>query len=216
VPATVIASTLQTTISLATGQTMTELVTPAVAALLTEAKRAILMTRIKCVAAALLATGLLCGAVAFGAGLLSDPGKTADKTEPKYQPPEANKDVGVKPGPGGTKVDKAPTKEQVVEDFIRAMLTEDQAALDKLCAGRVQADFRAYFWLRKSIHGAQKPRKRAVGKIKVEAAGRESVLSTEAELTQGKADFFTVTVQGKRFRVGLDEKDQVIVVCDAK
>lgn len=107
---------------------------------------------------------------------------------------------------------RQPAQEDVVRRFLRAFFTENEKELVSLTAGRAASDFKAYFWIRRKIHGeAQSGSPRWEGRIEMAGKARQMVQSTEVELTQQEADVIQVKVDGKPFQVGLDLENRVIL-----
>jgi hypothetical protein len=107
---------------------------------------------------------------------------------------------------------KASSQETVVRRFVKAFFSEDEKTLLSLATGRAAQDLKAYFWIRRKIHGeGERELPKREPKIEILERSRQRLLSTDAELTESETDVFRVNVDGNLFEVGLDEKNAVIL-----
>ncbi len=110
--------------------------------------------------------------------------------------------------------DKAPREERV-RQFVTAFFREDEKALLARSSGRLQADLKAYFWIRRGIHGEKAAEPRAWnGEIKFLRSARRKILETEGGLVESEAEIFELTVDGKPYQCGLDDEGFAILFRD--
>jgi len=109
----------------------------------------------------------------------------------------------------------AAKRQDRVRDFVKAFFREDEKALLTLSRGRFQSDLKAYFWIRRKVHGEKAAEPRAWdGEITILRSARRKVLETEGELMESDAEIFELTVAGKPYQCGLDEQGLAILFSD--
>jgi len=109
----------------------------------------------------------------------------------------------------------AAKRQDRVRDFVKAFFREDEKALLTLSRGRFQSDLKAYFWIRRKVHGEKAAEPRAWdGEITILRSARRKVLETEGELMESDAEIFELTVDGKPYQCGLDEQGLAILFSD--
>ena len=115
--------------------------------------------------------------------------------------------------------DKAPeTKEDAVRQFVTAFFSEDEKALEGICAGEMTRDMRSYFWIKRTLHENAKDidaQHNWKGKIEILKSIREEIMSMQGVISQKEEDVFIVRVDGKRFKVGVDSDKHIILFDNA-
>ena len=112
-------------------------------------------------------------------------------------------------------VQDAEKRLEQVRNFVKAFFSEDEKALLASSRGRLQADLKAYFWIRRKVHGEKAAQPRAWnGEIRILRSARRKVLETDAEIVESEAEIFELTVDGKPFQCGLDDQGRAILFQD--
>jgi hypothetical protein len=102
--------------------------------------------------------------------------------------------------------EKSSKREERVRQFVKAFFSEDEKTLLTLSSGRLQTDLKAYFWIRRSIHGDKAAEPRAWnGEIKILRSARRKILETEGVIVESEAEIYEVTVDAKPFQCGIDD-----------
>ena len=109
----------------------------------------------------------------------------------------------------------AAKRQDRIRDFVKAFFREDEKKLLTLSSGRLRSDLKAYFWIRRKVHGEKAVEPRAWnGEITILRSARQKILETEGELVELDAEIFELTVDGKPYQCGLDEQDLAILFSD--
>jgi len=109
----------------------------------------------------------------------------------------------------------AAKRQDLVRDFVKAFFREDEKTLLALSSGRLQSDLKAYFWIRRRIHGEKAAEPGAWnGEIKILRSARRKVFETEGRLAESEAEIFELTVDGKPYQCGLDDRGLAILFSD--
>jgi|SRR6185295_12406616 len=105
-------------------------------------------------------------------------------------------------------------REERAKQFVKAFFSEDEKALLPLAAGRLKKDLETYFWIRRSLHGEKAAPRAWNGEIKILRSARGKVLNTEAVIQEEDAELFELTVDGKAYQLGMDDRNAVILFRD--
>ncbi|HVE43323.1 MAG TPA: hypothetical protein VNM14_25830 [Planctomycetota bacterium] len=112
-------------------------------------------------------------------------------------------------------VQDAVKRQDRVRDFVKAFFREDEKTLLAVSSGRLQADLKAYFWIRRRIHGDKAAEPRAWnGEITILRSARRKVLAIEGGITESEAEIFELSVDGTLFQCGLDDEQRAILFSD--
>jgi hypothetical protein len=115
----------------------------------------------------------------------------------------------------GQDADQASKRQERVRDFVKAFFSEDEKALLTLSSGRLQSDLKAYFWIRRKVHGERALEPRAwKGEIKILRSARRKIFETEGEIVESEVEIFELSVDGKPFQCGLDDENRAILFRD--
>ena len=112
-------------------------------------------------------------------------------------------------------VQDAAKRQERVRDFVKAFFREDEKTLLALSSGRLQSDLKAYFWIRRKLHGDQAVELRAWnGDIRILRSARAKVLETQGEIAETEAEIFELSVDGRPLQCGLDDESNAVLMND--
>ncbi len=112
--------------------------------------------------------------------------------------------------------DKKAAKEEVVRKFATAFFSENKKDLLELSSDQLQMDFQKYFWIKEHMTGAKSEAREWKGKIEIVGSRREKIIATYVNLTESDEDVYEIAVDGKHYKVGVDDKLKVILFNDAE